>query len=230
MAPAASKHPANVFRSYRAVITGFKITAEEKWGFSVTNQSNNSGWMTATGDVTWAASLNKAYLPAKRRFNLYLRVEGGGSKLWPTTIVIPVHQPHYTIDTEGATEQWGSESCSGGGELGLDDPPELFLTVESGPKKNGHSTLAIIWPDFSVMTLGHSKCGSGPHPISDTSNKRFESVTPMAELTSHNTVTLHGGGVIPVVPTSTEDCFGCIGFKGSGSYTWEASITLRETV
>lgn len=225
-APAAPKSAATVGLRYDAVITGFQISGEEKWGWSVTNMNNNSGWEATTGLATWNAHLNKEFLPSKRMFSLFWSATGSGLKLVTNTIDIPVPEPQYRIETETKAEQAPNQSsCNGGGEINTRD---MYLSVEAGPRENGHSTLVILWPDLNALGTGRSPCGL--HPINaSSSSKWFKSVVPMPKLTGHSTVTLHADNEVPVVPTSTDDCYGCIGFKGHGSLTWSATITLRRT-
>ena len=67
------------------------------------------------------------------------------------------------------------------------------------------------------------KCTAEGFNAADTWFKKVEMV---ADLEKHDQVTVQASGRIPVPVESSDICYGCIGFKGSGDYTWKASMTL----
>ncbi len=202
-------------------VSGFSAGAHETWGWSVTNQSNNSGWETAEGGASWTENMRASAFRRPVLTIVPMPIRGYIVEL-PR---IPV-KATYTIYSVTKTEQHPPASCRDAGtllsgssyeEVGFDEAP-------SNPRHPNliNEAITIIWPDLSERSTGQ-KCSPEGFAAPDTWFKKVEMV---ADLEKQDQVTVQASGRIPVPVTSTDDCYGCLGFKGSGDYTWHASMTL----
>ncbi len=205
-------------------VSAFSAWADETWGWSVTNQSNNSGWMKVNGGASWTAIMR---VPRSRKPVLTIFPMPNGYIV--NLPLIPV-AGRYKVDWVSKTEQHPPTSChdagpwpSAGSSLALG-----FDAAPSNPRHPDliHEAITITWPDLSEVSTGQ-KCSPEGFNAPDTWFKKVEMV---ADLEKGEQVTLQASGRIPVPVTSTEDCYGCIGFKGDGDYTWHAEMTLIRLV
>ncbi|MGZ4360040.1 MAG: hypothetical protein ACXVZW_09690 [Gaiellaceae bacterium] len=219
-APAAPEQASTIFPIAQLQVTAFTASAEETWEWSVSNQANNSGWATATGDATWSETLRPSRTKAR------IIVSSVNGKL-QADMVGGIHvQATYDVYAVRKTKQHPPVSCSGGGSLPGGSTAHLeFEAAQSNPRRPKLSSEAVtfVWPDLSELGTGQKCFAHG----ADLKTTWFKKVEMLGDLTKGREISVHASGKIPIPVTSTEDCFGCIGFKGQGTYAWQASMTLR---
>ena len=226
--PVSAKPASTGLEEVEFQVSSFGAAAEETWGWSVTNQSNNSGWMTVSGDATWTANMRVSG-SRKPLLTLSPVPNGGFAASFTPMEGIPV-KATYTIHSDTKTSQHPPASCHDAGSVfsGASYLAVGFDTAPSNPRHPHliHEAITLIWPDLSESGTGQ-KCSAEGFSAPDTWFKKVEMV---ADLEKHDQATVQAGGRIPVPVSSTEDCYGCIGFKGEGDYTWHASMTLVRLV
>ncbi|MGD0166426.1 MAG: hypothetical protein ABSC51_03935 [Gaiellaceae bacterium] len=203
-------------------VTAFKASAEETWDWSVTNQANNSGWATSGGNAEWSATMPPSRQSKKPTIEI-LESLAGNRRAESGIVEIPVHAS-YSITSAGKTSQHPSTSCSDKGPAGKD----VFVQwgpAQSNPRhpKLESEAVTFVWPDLHLAGTGVKCAAEGM----SAKAVWFKKVEVMNDLAKEKGFTVHAKGSIPIPVTSTEDCYGCIGFKGQGTYEWKVSMTLH---
>ena len=202
-------------------VSAFSASAKETWGWSVTNQANNSGWQKVPGDTTWSGIMQ---VPGSRRPVLKMSptLNTGYLMYFPPMTAIPF-EAAYCIDLVTRSQQHPPDPCHDAGTV-----PSAYSyagiaggSVPSNRRQPNliNETIAITWPNLYQRVGTDLKCSAPAFYAPDT---RFNKVEVVADLAKHDQVTVQVDGLIPLpVPMHV---------KGKGSYTWKASMTLIRLV